>query len=298
VVGPWRGEVGFELLYWVPFVRWVSERYRIDPSRLIVVSRGGAAAWYGSVAATSADALAFMGPEEFKIKNDARNARFGEQKQLGIAPIDEEIIDRVRRERRSDVAVLHPSLMYRLFAPYWWGHRGLEWVHRRARFARLAAPAVPLDLPDGYTAVKFYFNDCFRNTPATRAFVERRIRELEREGPVVLLSPGVAIDDHAPCDPQTTAARGIRHLISPPTNLLVQSAVVARARRFVGTYGGFAYLAPFYGVTADSYFSEPGAYSVRHLQLAQDVFSALDGAGRLTVAPVADAAPAVAEVDA
>ncbi len=25
-VGPWLGEVGFELLYWVPFVRWVAER--------------------------------------------------------------------------------------------------------------------------------------------------------------------------------------------------------------------------------------------------------------------------------
>ena len=26
VAGPWVGEVGFELLYWVPFLRWCAER--------------------------------------------------------------------------------------------------------------------------------------------------------------------------------------------------------------------------------------------------------------------------------
>src|SRR5262245_38172770 len=26
IIGPWTGEVGFELLYWVPFVRWAVER--------------------------------------------------------------------------------------------------------------------------------------------------------------------------------------------------------------------------------------------------------------------------------
>jgi hypothetical protein len=67
---------------------------------------------------------------------------------------------------------------------------------------------------------------------------------------------------------------------------------VAGARRFVGTYGGFAYLAPFYGIAAESYYSEPGAFSMRHLELAQDVFSTLGGAGALTVAPAAGAAAA------
>ena len=53
-----------------------------------------------------------------------------------------------------------------------------------------------------------------------------------------------------PGDPPPAVAR--------KTTSLVQSAVVARARRFVGTYGGFAYLAPFCGVPAVSYYTEPG----------------------------------------
>jgi hypothetical protein len=284
VAGPWLGEVGFELLYWVPFVRWFTERYSIDPDRVIAVSRGGAAAWYSGFAAHSYDALASMAPDEFRARNDERNRRFGEQKQLAVAALDEDILEAVRREQGGAVAVLHPSLMYRLFAPFWWGHRSLEWVRRRASYRLLEAPSAAIDLPADYIAVKFYFNDCFRSTPENRAFVDRTVRELEREGPVISLSTGVSIDDHAPCDTDAAAAtRSIRHLLVPQTNLLVQSAVVAGARRFVGTYGGFAYLAPFYGVPADSYYTEPGGFSMRHLDLARDVLARTPGAGRLDV---------------
>ena len=37
----------------------------------------------------------------------------------------------------------------------------------------------------------------------------------------------------------------IDHLMTPEDNLAVQTAVVAHATAFVGTYGGFSYLAPF-----------------------------------------------------
>ena len=45
IVGPWTGEVGYELLYWIPFVRWALTACRVSPERVIVVSRGGTASW-------------------------------------------------------------------------------------------------------------------------------------------------------------------------------------------------------------------------------------------------------------
>ena len=70
LAGPWLGEVGFELLYWIPFLRWFAERYGVSPDRLIAVSRGGsAAAWYASFAERSHDALSFMSLDDFKRKN-------------------------------------------------------------------------------------------------------------------------------------------------------------------------------------------------------------------------------------
>lgn len=271
LAGPWLGEVGFELLYWIPFLRWFAEEYEIVPDRLIAVSRGGSAAWYAPFAGRSHDALSFMPLDDFKRKNEDRSGRLGEQKQVAATALDDEIVDLVRKAEGRAVSVLHPSVMYRLFGPYWWGHQPLAWVRQYARFATLLPPALPVDLPANYAAVKFYFNDCFRNTPDNRAFVERTIRTLAEQGPVMSLSTGVAVDDHVPCDPDIAAMQGIRHLLAPQSNLLVQSAIVAGARRFVGTYGGFAYLAPLCGVPAVSYYTEPGTFSMRHLDLVRDV---------------------------
>jgi hypothetical protein len=272
LAGPWLGEVGFELLYWIPFLRWFVEHYDIDRERLIAVSRGGsAAAWYGALAGRWHDALSFVPPDEYRRKNRARTNGLGEEKQVAPAAFDEEIVALVRNVEGRDIVVLHPSTMYRLFAPYWWGHQPIEWVRRYARFVPIQPPLLDLELPAGYTAVKFYFNDCFHDTPANRAFVERAIQSVAEDGPVVSLSMGVAVDEHVGCGPDIEEMRGIAHLLAPDTNLALQSAIVARARRFVGTYGGFAYLAPLCGVPAVSYYSEPDSFSTRHLDLVRDV---------------------------
>ncbi len=279
-LGPWLGEVGFELLYWVPFVRWFAERYEVPAARLIAVTRGGAASWYAPMAARSFDALAVMDADEFRKRNEHRTGMLGEQKQVRITALEDDLLAMVRRAEGQDVAVLHPSVMYYLFAPYWWGHRPLAWIERHTHHVPLVRPPLTLDLPPDYTAVKFYFNDCFRSTPQHRAFVDRTIRALADEGPVISLSTGLTVDDHPPCEPDVAAMHGIRQLLAPHTNLLVQSAIVAGARRFVGTYGGFAYLAPFYGVPATSYYTDAGTFSLRHLDLAQHVLGAR-GSSRL-----------------
>ena len=287
VAGPWLGEVGFELLYWVPFLRWFVDRYDVPADRLIAMSRGGgAAAWYGSFASRSYDALSFMSADEFRRRNEDRAGRLGEQKQIAPTQLDEELIAHVRVAEHRDLAVLHPSTMYQLFAPYWWGHQPLEWIRQYLRFAPLRPPELAVSLPPRYTAVKFYFNDCFRNTPAHRAFVDRTIRQLAEEGPVVSLSSGVSVDDHAPCDPDIAVMQGIQHLLVPQRNLVVQSAIVAGAQRFVGTYGGFAYLAPLCGVPAVSYYTEPGSFSLRHLDLVRDVLKGGPASAHLDVVDV------------
>jgi hypothetical protein len=273
LVGPWLGEVGFELLYWVPFVRWFAGRYGVAPDRLVVLTRGGAATWYSEIATRSHDVLAFLGEQEYRARNASRQQQLGEQKQVAIAAFDDELLAQARDSEGRDLAMLHPSLMYYLFAPYWWGHAPLDLVRQYTDFSRLPPPRLDIELPQHYTAAKFYFNDCFTSAPAHRAFVDRTLAAAGAEGPVISLSTGLSLDDHAPCEPDIAAMQGIRHLLSPATNLLVQSAVVARARRFVGTYGGFAYLAPFYGVPTLSYYTDAGGFSMRHLDVARDVLA-------------------------
>src|SRR5436305_15345133 len=47
LVGPFVGEVGSELLYWVPFVKWVLREFPRLRGRLILGTRGGTRTWYG-----------------------------------------------------------------------------------------------------------------------------------------------------------------------------------------------------------------------------------------------------------
>lgn len=289
VLGPWLGEVGFELLYWLPFLEWALSAERIDRARVVAVSRGGTAAWYRRVAGRYRDVFDLLTPEEFRRRNQARALEVGEQKQTRLTSLESDLLAEVARlEGLRDPVVLHPGLMHRLFNPYWWGHADERWVREHARFALLPEPSpLPWPLPDAYVAVKFYYNDAFPPTPENRACAARVLRDLANEGPVVSLATGLRLDDHAALEeeahhPQPVAAG------AASMNLAAQDAIVSRARAWVGTYGGFAYLAPFRGVPARAYYSDPDGFSRRHLDLAQSVFAGF-GSGLLALASVHDA---------
>jgi hypothetical protein len=286
VAGPWLGEVGFELLYWVPFLRWCAESLHVDPDRFVVMSRGGTASWYRPFAARYVDVFDQMSAETFRDQHDERVRELGEQKQTRVTAFDRQLVESAMRQSHvADWSLLHPSRMYDVLNPYWWGHQSREWVSGHVRYAPLPAPpaaGIP-DLPPRYVAVKFYFNDCFPATEQNRAFVDGALRTLAARGPVVALSTGLNIDDHGGV---RVDGHGVRHLpegIAPSHNLQVQSALVARADAFVGTYGGFSYMAPFYGVKSLAFYSDPHGFSRKHLDMARSAFETIGSGGLLDV---------------
>ena len=296
IAGPWFGEVGFELLYWIPFLAWFAERHGVDPGRVMAVSRGGAASWYAHLAAQYCDVFEIVEPSEFRRRNEARANVLGEQKQVASTAFDEEIVAAAKARVGAQVEYLHPSMMYALFAPFWWGHMPLAWIDAHTRYRRLAPPPLPpaLSLPPAFTAVKFYFNDCFEDTAATRAFVHDAVLGVTREQPVVSLSTGLSLDDHGACEPHGAEAV-TRPGYEARTNLDVQSAIVARARGFLGTYGGFSYLPLFFGVPATAYFSDPQGYSQRHLDVARLAIERMGGGAPFTVRQAGSADAALRE---
>jgi hypothetical protein len=285
VAGPWLGEVGFELLYWVPFLRWFAGAFRVAPERLLIVSRGGTSSWYQPFAAGYREIFDYLTPEEFRRRHDQRVAANGEQKQTRVLAFEHELL----RELTQDVdrrTMLHPSSMYGLFNPYWWGHVDEAWVHRRARYHALPSQVKgALDLPSQpYTAVKFYFNDCFPETERNRQFVHDTLAALSARGPVVSLATGLRLDDHGD-EGHVGGVIPFPAEIRPQENLAVQAAIVARASAFVGTYGGFSYLAPFVGVRSTAYYDVPDGFSRRHLTMARSAFRAMGRESLLDVLP-------------
>jgi hypothetical protein len=97
---------------------------------------------------------------------------------------------------------------------------------------------------------------------------------LAGEGDVVLLNSGLQLDDHEDlARPDEDRIHDLTPFMRPADNLGVQTAAVAGADRFVGTYGGLSYLPPFYGVPSFSFMADSKSMLPHHLALAQRVFS-------------------------
>jgi hypothetical protein len=276
VVGPWLSEVGFELLYWIPFLNWVKTYRPFDAERLVVISRGGAGLWYRNITPHYLDLFDFYTPEQFRTKN-ADRLRENKQKHLVLTDFDREILKVAYQHLGSkQVDLLHPMYMYRLFYPYWKSQMSLSLVETFASFERLPAldtSDVAGELPDDFTAVRFYFNESFPDTEENKLFVTRLLQTLTEAGDVVLLNPDLHIDDHweMPLG-RNPRLHSIDRLMTPRNNLEIQTKVISRARAFVGTYGGLSYLAPMYGVTSLAFFSHREKFSPQHLELARRVF--------------------------
>jgi hypothetical protein len=272
IVGPWTGEIGFELLYWIPFVRWATDKFGIDPGRVTVVSRGGTRAWYAGLAERYVDAFALVSPDEFRAATEQV------KKQRAMRLFDRRLLRRVAAPGGDRPALLHPALMYALFMPFWKHQAALTRVADHARYRRIVPGAAALPpLPADYVAVRFYFSGCFPDTPSNRAFVSATIASLAEHRDVVMLNPGFRVDDHV--DYAGAGHHRIHYVDmagTPEDNLATQTAIIAGANAFIGTYGGFAYLAPFCGVDAVAFYSER-AYFVYHLELALRAFAEVGG---------------------
>ena len=272
LVGPWISEVGYELLYWIPFLRWVLHDYGIAPARMIGFSRGGAGSWYRDMCDRYVDLFDLITIPEYRRMNDERWREGGNQKQYDVTEFDRELLSLVSKRLRLDrVVLLHPSLMYRLFRYYWFEKSAVSVLKQHTVYRPLSRPGdnvAPADLPAEYVALRFYFRPSFPDNHDNRAFVASLIRNLSRECPVVVLNTGLEVDDHEDCGaPTGSGVYRVDHLMKPENNLAVQSAIIAGARAFVGTYGGLSYLGPFYGVPAVSFYSHPDQLVQTHLDV-------------------------------
>jgi hypothetical protein len=175
--------------------------------------------------------------------------------------------------------------MFRVFAPYWSDEAGYALIDQFTRPRLLERPAETLrtPLPADYVAVRFYFSGCFPATPENRLFARNVVSSLAERTTVVMLNPGVAVDEHADWMPDSRdRIISIGDGLTPERNLAVQSAVIAGARAFVGTYGGYSYLAPLYKVPAVAFYSRP-SFKLHHLHAAQRAFSQIGAAALMPI---------------
>jgi hypothetical protein len=253
-VGPWNDAAGTEVLYWIPFLRWLAATYALPPERLIVVSRGGPRAWYGTLAQRYLDARTLFSPPDLEHWSH-RTVPQSEQdhKQAVMSPFDNEIIERAARAfELSDYQVLHPSLLFRTLSRLR-KDRALEQMGDVLQPARYEVPsrASADSLPASFVAVSLTFTSALPKSDENAAFLADLLTQLVSEHEVVIVD-GVAPDIALPASPrvqvlQVPAGEDLRE---------TQTRVLARAAAFVGSYGDLAVMAAFCGTTVLAYHDE------------------------------------------
>jgi hypothetical protein len=287
VVGPLMEEVGFELLYWVPFLRWLARHHDLDTSRWIVVSRGGTRSWYADLAAGGyADVLDVWRPEELRAANEERWREVGSQKQRYESAVEDRLLAHLGEAGRlpATFEALHPSAMYETLWRLWKDPALEPEVRQRTRHVALPPPPLPdgLELPDDFVAVKWYFRPSLPDTPKNRARIREITRALAEGSPVVLLHGLPRLDDHPEADlDELPGVQAVLRDVAPARNLEVQSAIIARATAYVGTYGGMGYLPMVYGVPARLYASHRRHLKPVHIRAGIDAAAGLGVAHEL-----------------
>ena len=282
VAGPWLGEVGYEALYWIPFLRWFEDAFRIDPQRVIALSRGGVDHWYSGLAGRYLDLFDFFSPEEFGKQNAARRRETegGGQKQSGLGGFDRDILARVQRHLGCpEIQVFHPALLFQLFRRFWLGNRSIDYLWQRTRFERHPQPPpAALALPSEYVAAKFYTGTALPDADGTRRIVRALVSRVAERRPVVVLDAGIGIDEHRDyLFDDLPNVRSLRNVLTPRTNLGMQTGVIAGAQQFIGTCGSLAWLAPMLGVPTIAVFADDRLLTP-HLLVARQAYRAAGAA--------------------
>jgi len=266
--------VGFEALYWIPWLRHQIRGLGLDPTRLIPITRGGAGQWYGTP--RHVELYSLRTPQQVRIENRLQGAKTGLMKQTMVSAFDTGVIrDAAAQLSLTDYHVLHPKWMYQQLAPFWAGHRGFEWLIQRAEYQipLVQHETVDLTLPAQFVAVRFYERSTLQAFPQVTQFCAATIRKLAKDVPVVLLNSGLHTDDHRDLEftgPNVTRLSDYC-TITPDNNLAAQGAVLSRAMGFVGTYGGLAQLALMLGKPSVSIYGEWQGTAIPHAHLAQDL---------------------------
>lgn len=269
-VGPCLTEVGFEVLYWIPYVRALLRRHEVPRDRVIAVSRGGVGSWYEDFADRYVDAVDVCGVARYLAGLEERRARVGDQKQHTVESFDQRILRLV--EPSGTMAVLHPSAMFTRLRWLWADGSRLDSTVRQ--LDHIVSLSEPLEgLPSRYVAVKPYFNEQFPLTAENREAVSVLIDTLSQEEPVVVLVSGPMADGHDEYLPESTT--GVTVVSGDPNvNLGLQARAIAGASRFYCPYGGFSYVALLAGVPTSAFLSQPPSNPV-HMDVARMVAARL-----------------------
>ncbi len=274
IVGPWLSEPEFELLYWLPFLFHLQQRYGLPKERLVAISRGGASDWYAGIAGRTWDLVGTFGEDGTRELQVKRQEEVTYALQGTVTLVDAAIVEACSAELGlEDPMVLHPAIMFDLLHLYWTGFMSLEAA------TGFLAPypagwAGPAPEQAGTVAASFYARSYFDTEGSYNANLPLSVAG-------TLAEAGVAATDLSPLYPATGT---LLDLGQPPTvegdgsgNLADFTRRVAASKGFVGTYGAGGFLAMALGKPAVMVVDTMAPMLAAHTLLADALLGGANG---------------------
>lgn len=273
VVGPFYGEPGIEVLYWIPYLAYLWAADRVDLNRVHVITRGGAGCWYGISPDRVLDLHTLRPLTEIRHQVHRQTVETGQRK-----PYQQTRWDRSLIEQACDIwglrkpIVLHPTLMSRVFEGWWQNLTGIASVFRRTQWPKLPAPELTeTTLPPEYIAMRWYLRASLQPDPGLHKRLIGLVARISERMPVVLLERPEHVDDHIDW-PIPTLKNVIRLPPVPLEQALAQhTVVISKAKAYLGTYGGMSTVALRLGIPSVSWYQSMHGVLIAHLLLTQAV---------------------------
>lgn len=270
--GPWTSEIGFELLYWIPYLK---KNFKLENKKIIIISRGGVENWYKfSNYYKYFNLLDLVSSSEIKNHFDIKKS-IGGQKQFFLEDFDKKIIQKVKEKLKiNSIEVIHPKEMYNFFKPYWsglysYGFRTI--VEKEMKFNELDK----IDLKvKNFVACKIYSSSIL-NIDQNKEIYSQKIKiilnEILKKFNIIFLNFETD-DDHQVInfDGLNTNEnkffffKDLVKNLDIQNNLKIQSTIVSQSEFFLGTYGGFAYLPAYYNKHSVGLWNDNSKLIYRH----------------------------------
>jgi len=255
VVLPVFGEVAYETLYWIPYIR---KRLHAFRGTVVYFGRDGSEAWSRNIAPRAAaetriNAHEILQRDQVLEHMSALRSKNGSWKQLDRSESSDLyniLIDYACESTGLQrVSVLYPEDMFGLVRNAL-GDRARAWQAKRA-FAHgtmSAGNALPAALfPPRFLTTRFYSKPGLDIPRVMRnGTISSLLTKWNPEGlPILDLTPPELFQDHVGFKAQQPLVTNLFDLVrySSKQNLAMQSDAIARSERFLGSHGGIGYVA-------------------------------------------------------
>ena len=283
IIGPWHSEIGYELLYWIPYIsKRISNIFK-KYKRIIVISRGGVKCWYDWIDGAEYYNIEDVEPDLLKkIFKDRKDGEF--KKKMSFGKYERKIIKSVCKKvtlNIDDCDIIDPSFMYLSIWSYLSKEKGIKSLigilQKNFKFNKKSSKEIELNNLKPYIAIKIYSNSCFQIKDVTNFYEKKILKILEA---ISLLNVNLIVldfdakDDHTQFDFKKKIFSNIKLKyfnnlypnINFNKNVNIQNDIVKSSLFLLSSYGGFSYLPQMHNLKSLSISNEGDHIINRHSQ--------------------------------